>query len=224
MWIQTEQTPNPESIKFLPGETVLSQTDEKPTKTLNFTNVRAALASPLAKNLFSIEGVKGVFYGPDFLTITKSQTSDWNTLKPQVFAAISEFYASGKPLLSEEEAHMNPAEQSTVIKPEDSETVAMIKEILETRVRPGLLDHSGDIEYKGFEDGVVYLKFQAACSGCSYSAVTVKNGIQKMLMHWVPEVMGVVAADDDELEKLNLKHLKNVEQQIESKTNNVSSD
>jgi len=140
---------------------------------------------------------------------------EWHYLKPQIFSIISDFYASGKPLLSTE-ASQNAAEKSTVIQPEDSETVAMIKEILETRVRPGVQEDGGDIQYRGFQDGVVYLKMQGSCSGCPSSSVTLKNGIEKMLMHWVPEVNGVIAVDDDELEKLNLEHFAKVEQGIKS--------
>jgi len=215
MWIQTQNTPNPDSMKFLPGETVLPATEEG-TQTMNFPNSRSALSSPLAKQLFTIEGVKGVFYGTDFITVTKDLGSDWTNMKPLVFATIMDFYTSGKPLMSTD-ASQTSSEKSTAIQPEDSETVAMIKEILETRVRPGVQEDGGDIQYRGFQDGVVYLKMQGSCSGCPSSAVTLKSGIEKMLMHWVPEVNGVVAVDDDELEKLNLEHLAKVEQEIKSK-------
>jgi len=214
MWVQTQNTPNPDSLKFLPEEKVLAATEEG-TQTMNFPNARSAMASPLAKQLFTVEGVKGVFYGTDFITVTKETNMEWHYLKPQIFSIISDFYASGKPLLSTE-ASQSVAEKSTVIQPEDSETVAMIKEILETRVRPGVQEDGGDIQYRGFQDGVVYLKMQGSCSGCPSSSVTLKNGIEKMLMHWVPEVNGVIAVDDDELEKLNLEHFAKVEQGIKS--------
>jgi len=214
VWIQTQDTPNPESLKFLPGEKVLPISNES-VKTMDFPTARSALASPLAKELFSLDGVKGVLFGNDFITVTKDSSAQWSVLKSLVFSTIQTFYMSGKPLILGE-FDQSPAEKSTIIQPEDNETVAMIKEILETRVRPGVQEDGGDIQYKGFQDGVVYLKMQGSCSGCPSSAITLKSGIEKMLMHWVPEVTGVVAVElDEDLDKLNLEHFKKVEENIE---------
>jgi Fe-S cluster biogenesis protein NfuA len=214
MWIQTQNTPNDDSLKFIPGEPVLPS-NEGAIQTMNFPNARSAMVSPLAKQHFAIEGVKGVFFGTDFITVTKDTSLQWAHLKALVFAAIMDFYSSGKPLISE--GGESPADKSTVIQPEDSEAVAMIKEILETRVRPGVLDDGGDIQYRGFQDGIVFLKLQGSCSSCNHSSVTLKSGIEKMLMHWVPEVTGVVAVEDDDLEKLNLEQFTKVEKELHSK-------
>lgn len=181
LFVTTQSTPNPDSLKFIPNggpnifETLKGQT-------YNFPSIKSAQISPLAKVLFKIEGVKNVFYGSDFVSVTKEESVDWGLLKTQIFAKIIEFSSSGKPLLTEE-----PQREDTSIKPEDTEIVAMIKEIIDTRVRPAVQEDGGDIVYKGFEDGVVFLKMQGSCSGCPSSAVTLKGGIEKMLMHWIPE-------------------------------------
>mmetsp|Transcript_26929 Transcript_26929/g.37942 ORF Transcript_26929/g.37942 Transcript_26929/m.37942 type:complete len:282 (-) Transcript_26929:45-890(-) len=209
LFIQTQNTPNPESLKFIPGLVVLEKDENGVVNTMNFPSAKSAHSSPLAKALFKVEGVKGVFFGSDFITVTKDSGVDWATLKPTIYSAIMSFFDSGQPVVTNE-----PAPQDTAITPEDDEVVAMIKEIIETRVRPAVQEDGGDIVYKGFVDGVVFLKMQGSCSGCPSSAVTLKSGIEKMLMHWIPEVNGVVAVDDEELEKINLEQFKKVEENI----------
>lgn len=175
--------------------------------TKDISNYREASVSPLAKALFQIEGVKGVFLAKDYLSIVKSPTEDWLAIKPQVFAAITEFYDSGKPLIND--AATPP--KDTDILPEDSETVAMIKEIIETRIRPSIQEDGGDIEYRGFtEDGIVLVKLQGSCRTCPSSSATLKGGVERV-MHWVPGVNGVLQVTDDELDNLNLEEFKKVE-------------
>ncbi|PIA59000.1 hypothetical protein AQUCO_00400095v1 [Aquilegia coerulea] len=181
MFIQTEPTPNPSSLMFRPGKPVME------VGSADFPNARSAMTSPLAKALFAIDGTTRVFFGSDFITVSKSDESSWDFLKPEIFAAIMDFYTSGQPLFLDSSV---AASMDTAIHEDDSETVAMIKELLETRIRPAVQDDGGDIEYRGFdpESGVVKLKMQGACSGCPSSSVTLKSGIENMLMHYVPEV------------------------------------
>nr|GMC63582.1 nifU-like protein 4, mitochondrial [Ipomoea batatas] len=184
MFIQTQSTPNPLSLMFYPGKPVME------TGSADFPNARSAMNSPLAKALFGIDGITRVFFGSDFVTVTKSDDASWDLLKPEIFAAIMDFFSSGKPLFLNSNT---AASMDTAIQEDDSETVAMIKELLETRIRPAVQDDGGDIEYRGFdvETGIVKLRMQGACSGCPSSSVTLKSGIENMLMHYVPEVKGV---------------------------------
>ncbi|KAM0946155.1 putative scaffold protein Nfu/NifU [Dioscorea sansibarensis] len=184
MFIQTQSTPNPLSLMFYPGKPVME------VGSADFPNARAAMNSPLAKSLFGIAGITRVFFGSDFVTVTKSEEATWDFLKPEIFAAIMDFYSSGKPLFLDSNV---AASMDTAIKEDDSEIVAMIKELLETRIRPAVQDDGGDIEYRGFDEetGIVKLRMQGACSGCPSSSVTLKSGIENMLMHYVPEVKGV---------------------------------
>ncbi|KAK9061340.1 hypothetical protein SSX86_018520 [Deinandra increscens subsp. villosa] len=184
MFIQTQSTPNPQSLMFYPGKPVME------VGSADFPNARAAMNSPLAKALYGIDGITRVFFGSDFVTVTKSDDASWDFLKPEIFAAIMDFYSSGKPLFLDS---ATSASMDTAIHEDDSEIVAMIKELLETRIRPAVQDDGGDIEYIGFdpESGVVKLKMQGACSGCPSSSVTLKSGIENMLMHYVPEVKSV---------------------------------
>ncbi|KAK1421196.1 hypothetical protein QVD17_23360 [Tagetes erecta] len=184
MFIETQSTPNPLSLMFYPGKPVME------VGSVDFPNARTAMASPLANAIYGIDGITRVFFGSDFVTVTKSEDVSWGHLKPEVFAAIMDFYSSGKPLFLDS---ANSASKDTAIHEDDSETVAMIKELLETRIRPAVQDDGGDIEYIGFdtESGVVKLKMQGACSGCPSSSVTLKSGIENMLMHYVPEVKAV---------------------------------
>ncbi|XP_042441897.1 nifU-like protein 4, mitochondrial [Zingiber officinale] len=184
MFIQTESTPNPLSLMFYPGKPVME------IGSSDFPTIRAAMISPLAKSLFGIDGVTRVFFASDFVTVTKSEKASWDFLKPEIFAAIMDFYSSGKPLFLDSNV---VASMDTAILEDDSEIVAMIKELLETRIRPAVQDDGGDIEYCGFDSdtGIVKLKMQGACSGCPSSSVTLKSGIENMLMHYVPEVKGV---------------------------------
>ncbi|KAL6552670.1 NifU-like protein 4, mitochondrial [Orobanche hederae] len=197
MFIQTQSTPNPASLMFYPGKPVME------TGSADFPNARSAMSSPLAKILFRIDGITRVFFGSDFVTVTSSEEISWDLLKPQIFAAIMDFYSSGQPLILDSIA---AATTDTAIHEDDSETVAMIKELLETRIRPAVQDDGGDIEYVGFDSdsGVVKLRMQGACSGCPSSSVTLKSGIENMLMHYVPEVKGVEQEQDPEVEDATL--------------------
>ncbi|XP_067168459.1 NFU1 iron-sulfur cluster scaffold homolog, mitochondrial isoform X3 [Apteryx mantelli] len=193
MFIQTQDTPNPNSLKFIPGKEVLE------SRTMEFSSPAAAFCSPLARQLFRIEGVKSVFFGPDFITITKeSEDLDWNLLKPDIYATIMDFFASGLPVVTEEAPRTDTAPSE-----EDDEVVLMIKELLDTRIRPTVQEDGGDVIYKGFEDGIVQLKLQGSCTSCPSSIITLKNGIQNMLQFYIPEVEGVeqVVDDDDDVEK-----------------------
>jgi Fe-S cluster biogenesis protein NfuA len=178
MFIQTEATPNPSTLKFLPGRTVL------PAGTLDMRDPEEAARSPLAERLFAIPGVSGVFFGSDFITVTKS-SGEWQQLKPAILGAIMEHYMSGAPILREE-GGLPPAEASEFFAPEDAETVATIKELIETRVRPAVANDGGDITFRGYRDGVVYLAMKGACSGCPSSTATLRHGIQNLLRHFVP--------------------------------------
>ncbi|KAL8538835.1 hypothetical protein ACS0TY_000732 [Phlomoides rotata] len=197
MFIQTQSTPNPASLMFYPGKPVME------AGSADFPNARSAMSSPLAKTLFGIDGIARVFFGSDFITVTKSDEISWDLLKPQIFAAIMDFYSSGQPLILDS---TTAASMDTAIREDDSETVAMIKELLETRIRPTVQDDGGDIEYVGFdpESGIVKLRMQGACSGCPSSSVTLKSGIENMLMHYVPEVKGVEQEFDAEDEDATL--------------------
>lgn len=167
------------------------------TGSYEFPNARSAMVSPLAKKLFLVDGVTGVFFGSDFVTVTKNDDYNWPVLKPDIFAAIMDFFSSGEPLFTDKEVL---EASDTAIHEDDDEVVAMIKELLETRIRPAVQEDGGDIVYKGFEpeSGTVTLKMVGACSGCPSSSVTLKSGIENMLMHYIPEVKQVVEASDEE--------------------------
>ena len=181
MFIQTESTPNPATLKFLPGRPVLA------AGTADFPSAEAAAASPLARRVFGAGGVAGVFFGPDFVTVTKEDEADWAHIKPGILGAIMEHYQSGEPVMDgatgavEHAAHDGP----------DEEIVSQIKELLDTRVRPAVAQDGGDITFHGFERGVVYLHMQGACAGCPSSTMTLKMGIENLLRHYIPEVTEV---------------------------------
>jgi len=179
MFIQTEATPNPATLKFLPGRTVLS------TGTLDLASKDAASQSPLGERLFEIPNVSGVFFGADFISITKTG-GDWQQIKPAVLGAIMEHFMSGIPLLADG-AEPAPADNEFFDKA-DAETVAIIKDLIETRVRPAVAGDGGDITFKGYKEGVVFLQMKGACSGCPSSTATLQHGIQNLLRHFVPEV------------------------------------
>ena len=182
MFIQTEQTPNPQTLKFLPGKVVMDQ------GTAFFQNTNEASNSPFAKRLFEVEGVNGVFFGSDFITITKDQSLDWQVMKPLVLGSIMDHYNSGdETIISNKTNHDN----SLKVDENDSDIVKQIKELLDMRVRPAVAMDGGDIIYDSFKDGVVYLQMQGACSGCPSSTATLKMGIENMLKHYVPEVQEV---------------------------------
>ena len=183
MFIQTEATPNPSTLKFLPGRAVLDGS------TMEFRDRDAAGQSPLAEKLFGIPGVTGVFYGSDFVAVTKD-ASEWQHLKPAILGAIMEHYMSGAPLLTSGSAGGEEATDE-FFNEADAETVAIIKDLIETRVRPAVANDGGDITFRGFKDGIVYLDMRGACSGCPSSTATLKHGIQNLLRHFVPEVVEV---------------------------------
>lgn len=185
MFIQTEPTPNPATMKFLPGEPVL------PDGTANFSNADAVQGrSPLAENLFQIDGVAGVFFGSDFVTVTKDDMAEWQILKPSILGVIMEHYVSGAPIMT---GAATEASDAPEVAAEDQEVVAQIVELLDTRVRPAVAQDGGDIIFHGFENGVVMLEMHGACAGCPSSTATLKHGIENMLRHYVPEVMEVRA-------------------------------
>jgi Fe-S cluster biogenesis protein NfuA len=187
MFIQTEATPNPATLKFLPGKVVLDQ------GTADFRNSGEAEASPLASALFSIPGVTGVFFGYDFITVTKND-QEWQHLKPAILGTIMEHYLSGAPVMgkSSTDAALTDAE-GEFFEPGDETIVATIKELLETRVRPAVAQDGGDITFKGFRDGKVFLNMKGACAGCPSSTATLKHGVQNLLRHFIPEVQEVEA-------------------------------
>ncbi len=182
MFIQTEATPNPATLKFLPGRPVLE------TGALDLPNREAAAQSPLAERLFDIPNVGGVFYGADFISITKNG-GEWQQIKPAVLGAIMEHYMSGEPLLAG--GADAAAEGDEFFDEKDSETVELIKDLIETRVRPAVAGDGGDITFKGYKEGVVFLTMKGACSGCPSSTATLQHGIQNLLRHFVPEVTEV---------------------------------
>jgi NFU1 iron-sulfur cluster scaffold homolog, mitochondrial len=212
IFIQVEPTPNPASLKFLPGLDVLGwqQSEdgegERQTKSMDIPRSEA-FKSPLAQVLYGVDGVVGVFLGSDFVTVTKDEFAEWTSIQPQLFSLMTDFFHAEKDVLDENAV----ANADTAIQEGDSEVVRMIKELLETRVRPAVAVDGGDIVYHGFEDGVVLLKMQGSCKGCPSSSVTLKQGIERMMMHWIPEVLGVVAVDDDDLEKINTEAFNKVE-------------
>ncbi len=182
MFIQTEDTPNPLTIKFLPGKEVMK------TGTADFKNNELAVNSPLALRLFEVDGVAGVFLGSDFISVTKKKEEEWFSLKPSILGKIMEHYATGEDVLK-----VNQNEKP-VPEGEDSDTVQQIKQLLETRVRPAVAMDGGDIQFESFEDGIVTLLMKGACSGCPSSTATLKMGIENMLRHYIPEVQEVRAS------------------------------
>ncbi|MGP9813240.1 NifU family protein [Rhodopseudomonas sp. NSM] len=185
MFIQTEPTPNPATLKFIPGRVVLD------SGTMEFTDRSQAARSPLAERLFDVDGVSGVFYGSDFVTVTKDG-GDWQHLKPAILGAIMEHYMSGAPILADGRTDGDASDEDDEFFAErDAETVEIIKDLIETRVRPAVANDGGDITFRGFRDGIVYLAMKGACSGCPSSTATLQHGIQNLLKHFVPEVVEV---------------------------------
>ena len=186
MFIQTEVTPNPQTLKFLPGKPVME------SGTLDIRDAKGAGQSPLASALFAVDGVTGVFFGSDFVAVTKD-AGEWQHLKPAILGAIMEHYLSNAPLLAADaQASAAAAESdSEFFEPGDAETVVTIKELLETRVRPAVAGDGGDITFKGFKEGIVYLSMRGACAGCPSSTATLKHGIQNLLKHFLPDVRAV---------------------------------
>jgi Fe-S cluster biogenesis protein NfuA len=185
MFIQTEETPNPAALKFLPGKAVLE------SGVADFTSRDAAQRSPLARLLFEIDGVAGVFLGSDFVTVTKAGDKSWQVLKPMVLGAVMDHFTSGAPIMETAEDTNDDDEISD--ENVDGEIVSQIKELIDTRVRPSVAQDGGDIIYKGFKNGTVYLSLRGSCAGCPSSTATLKMGIENMLRHYVPEVQQVEA-------------------------------
>ena len=183
MFIQTEATPNPATLKFLPGQTVMQ------TGSADFPSAAAADSSPLANRIFAVDGIVGVFLGPDFVSVSKNDTVDWAHIKPAILGAIMEHYQSGAPVIAGDAgaADDGHAEHTGP----DGEIVGQIKELLDTRVRPAVAQDGGDITFHGFDRGVVYLAMKGACAGCPSSTMTLKHGIENLLRHYIPEVTEV---------------------------------
>ena len=192
MFIQTEATPNPATLKFLPGKVVMER------GTADFRTADEAEASPLAARLFTVPGVTGVYFGYDFITVTKNSAAkegvEWQHLKPAILGLIMEHFMSGQPVVGRDTSTAEAFDEEGEFYDKDDETiVATIKELLETRVRPAVAQDGGDITFKGFKDGTVYLNMKGACSGCPSSTATLKHGVQNLLRHFVPEVQAVEA-------------------------------
>ena len=187
MFIQTESTPNPLTLKFVPGEIV------HPTGTAFYTNKEDAAPSPLAVRLFDIDGVTAVFLANDFITITKNPDIDWEDLKPLLLTTIMDHYVAGLPVVEEQKQETPTPRPRNTASEEDEKTVAQIIELIDTRVRPAVAQDGGDIIFHSFEEGIVHLEMHGACSGCPSSTATLKDGIENMLKHYVPEVVAVQA-------------------------------
>ncbi|MBT3627730.1 MAG: NifU family protein [Rhodospirillaceae bacterium] len=186
MFIQTEQTPNPATLKFLPGQTVLAE------GSIDIRDAEAAQCSPLAARLFLIDEVTGVFFGNEFVTITKTDDADWQMLKPVLLGVIMEHFVSGQPVMLDS-ADLGDGMTDDAVDGPDAEIIGQIKELLDTRVRPAVAQDGGDIVYRGFQNGVVMVQLQGACQGCPSSTATLKMGIENMLRHYIPEVVEVRA-------------------------------
>ena len=187
MFIQTEQTPNPQTLKFLPGKVVMKE------GTAFYQNIEETKVSPFAKRLFGVDGIEGVFFGSDFITITKSEELDWEVMKPLVLGSIMDHFNSNDETIINQDDQKSA--DSLKEENEDSDIVKQIKELLDTRVRPAVAMDGGDIVFQGFEEGIVYLHMQGSCSGCPSSTATLKMGIENMLKHYVPEVIEVRPVD-----------------------------
>lgn len=206
MFIQTQTTPNPNSLKFIPGIKIIDH-----ISTYDFESIESARISPLARQLFKIEGVTRVFIAPDFISITKDDNEQiWNLMKPDIFACIMDFFSSNQPVLLDEAVVTS---DSTAINADDDETTIMIKELLDTRIRPTVMEDGGDIRFVSFEEGVVKLALQGSCSGCPSSSVTLKNGIENMMQFYIPEVLSVESVDD-EINQLQNKVFEEVDNSL----------
>lgn len=209
LFIQTASTPNEDALKFLPSQDVLGQG----AQTIEFLTRRDAYSSPLARKIFSVDGIKSVMFGPDFVTVEKDPGNMWAHLKPEIFSLLTEHLSSGEAIIDENSA----PSLDTQYREGDSEAVSLIKELIETRIRPAIQEDGGDVQYLGFSDeGIVQLKLAGACRSCDSSSVTLKNGIESMLMHYVEEVNGVEQVLDDE-EKVGLEEFQKLESRLKSK-------
>ncbi|KAF9883795.1 hypothetical protein FE257_002779 [Aspergillus nanangensis] len=220
IFIQTENTPNPDALKFIPNHRVLPE--NFPITFLEYLSPRSTLApphpSPLAANLLNVEGVSSVFYGPDFITVTKSSDANWAHIKPEVFSLITQAVTSGETIVNSvaktgEDGQDSGEQDSLAYNEEDDEVIGMIKELLDTRIRPAIQEDGGDIEFRGFENGVVLLKLRGACRTCDSSTVTLRNGIESMLMHYIEEVQGVEQVMDAE-EEISMHEFAKFEEKL----------
>ncbi|EGG11278.1 uncharacterized protein MELLADRAFT_41822 [Melampsora larici-populina 98AG31] len=218
IFIQTETTPNPDALKFIPGVPVMG----KSNGTLEFLSNSNPNSSPLAKSLFKIPGIKSLFFGPDFISINKDEETNWSIIKPEIYSLMMEFFSSGQPILTDE-SEGNQGPEDTRVLESDSEVIAMIKELLDTRVRPSIQEDGGDLEYKGFDEetGVVTLMLKGSCRGCDSSTVTLKSGIERMLMHYIPEVQAVEQVLSEE-EKVANDEFSKFEERLRSGGKTVS--
>ncbi|MCJ1463467.1 hypothetical protein MMC07_002074 [Pseudocyphellaria aurata] len=219
--IATENTPNPDALKFLPNHPILPQ--NLSSTFLEYLSPRSTLAaphpSPLAARLLSIDGISSIFYGPDFITVTKATDTNWAHVKPEVFSLITEAVTSGEQIVntiedrSSNAVHNEISRDTLAFNEEDTEVVSLIKELLETRIRPSIQEDGGDIEFRGFVDGNVLLKLRGACRTCDSSTVTLKNGIESMLMHYIEEVKSVTQVLDQE-EEIAIKEFAKFEEKL----------
>jgi Fe-S cluster biogenesis protein NfuA len=195
LFVQTEQTPNPDSVKFLPGRAVLGAG----AGTRDFPSLLTARTSPLARRLWALDGVNGVFLAADFVTVNKTPQAAWHTLRPQIFGALTEHFLSGEAAVVADEGADKAAQDRVLaeVKPEDRETVEMILELLETRIRPAVQADGGDVAFERYSEGKVFLRLQGSCSTCPSSSATLKGGIERMLLHMIPELTGVEAVPAD---------------------------
>eukprot|EP00298_Acanthocystis_sp_HF-20_P030175 c9262_g1_i1.p1 GENE.c9262_g1_i1~~c9262_g1_i1.p1 ORF type:complete len:248 (+),score=109.07 c9262_g1_i1:2-745(+) len=205
--IRIQTTPNTNALQFFPGKTVLD--GENSQQTANFDS-KSAQSSPLAERLFQLNGVGGVFFGKDFVTVTKSEDIDWNLLTPEIEKEITQFFESGEPIFKEK--NNETSNHSSSSSEQDSEIVAKIKDLLDMRIRPTVQEDGGDIYFHRFEEstGVVYLKLVGACGTCSSSSITLKNGVENMMMYYIPEVHEVVQVED-EVDKISAEVFESVE-------------
>jgi len=220
IFIQTEETPNPDALKFKPNQRVLPENFA--ITFLEYLSPRSTLQpphpSPLAGSLLNVDGVTSVFFGQDYITVTKDSSTQWAHIKPEVFSLITEAVTSGQPIVTsmqgkDAETHEGEEKDSLAYDESDSEVVSMIKELLETRIRPAIQDDGGDIEFRGFENGQVLLKLRGACRTCDSSTVTLRNGIESMMMHYIPEVQGVQQVMDEE-EEIAMKEFQRFEERL----------
>ncbi|KAK3304340.1 scaffold protein Nfu/NifU N terminal-domain-containing protein [Chaetomium strumarium] len=223
IFIQTENTPNPDALKFLPNHRILPEGITSPF--IEYLSPRSTISppypSPLAAQLMNIDGVTAVFYGADFITVTKAADANWAHIRPEVFSLITEAITSGQTIVNVVERKEGEAERDSLSYDEnDSEVVGMIKELLETRVRPAIQEDGGDIEFRGFEEGYVKLKLRGACRTCDSSTVTLKNGIEGMLMHYIEEVKGVHQVLDQE-EEIAMREFAKFEEKLKAQKGEV---
>ena len=194
LFIQTQPTPNPSSLKFVPGKPVTGD-----GSTMDFSNIRYTTVSPLARQLFQVDGVTRVFFANDFISVTKVEDLEWQLVKPEILSVITEHYTRGQPLFTEDMEEEN----DLTINDDDSEAVQLIKEIIAARVKPFVQEDGGDIKYVSFDEetGLVLIQMKGSCAGCPSSSVTLKNGIENMLKHYVAEVTEVAAVEDEDLDE-----------------------